>query len=178
MKTIWKVIYLTVLGFLAVSCYDDSALWNSMEEYENRLASLESKYETLNGEISSLKTLVSAFQQGDYITSVSPIKENGKEIGYEITFATHGTISILHGQDAVPATTPMIGIKKDTDGVYYWTIDGEWLLDEAGQKVKAVGTDGKDGSAGSQGAQGNPGAPGPDGITPKLKIENEYWFLL
>ena len=177
MKKLLIIIGLAMLGLLAVSCYDDSALWNSMEEYENRLASLESKYETLNGEISSLKTLVSAFQQGDYITSVSPIKENGKEIGYEITFATHGTISILHGQDAVPATTPMIGIKKDTDGVYYWTIDGEWLLDEAGQKVKAVGTDGKDGSAGSQGAQGNPGAPGPDGITPKLKIENEYWYV-
>jgi hypothetical protein len=25
---------------------------------------------------------------------------------------------------------PIIGVKKDTDGIYYWTLDGEWLTDE------------------------------------------------
>ena len=72
MKRILTLVSLAVLGLFVSSCYDDSALWNSMKEYEDRLATLESRYETLNGEVSSLKTLVSAVQQGDYITSVVP----------------------------------------------------------------------------------------------------------
>ena len=56
-------------------------------------------------------------------------------------------------------------MKKDTDGIYYWTLDGEWLTDEKGNKVKAQGTDGKDGVDGEDGTNGK------DGITPQLKIE-------
>ena len=180
MKKILTIISLAILGLMAVSCYDDSALWNSMKDYENRLASLEAKHDALNGEVSSLKTLVAAMQQGDYVTSIVPVKEAGKEVGYTITFAKNGTITIKNGTDAESGTTPKIGVKKDTDGIYYWTVDGNWLLDEAGKKVKASGTDGKDGAAGTPGAegsQGTPGTPGADGITPKLKIENEYWYV-
>ena len=155
MKRILTLVSLAVLGLFVSSCYDDSALWNSMKEYEDRLATLESRYETLNGEVSSLKTLVSAVQQGDYITSVVPVKEAGKEVGYTITFAKNGTITIKNGTDAESGTTPKIGVKKDTDGIYYWTVDGNWLLDEAGKKVKASGTDGKDGAAGTPGAEGS-----------------------
>ena len=62
-------------------------------------------------------------------------------------------------------------MKKDTDGIYYWTLDGEWLTDEKGNKVKAQGTDGKDGVDGEDGTNGK------DGITPQLKIENGRWML-
>lgn len=55
---------------------------------------------------------------------------------------------------------PIIGVKKDTDGIYYWTLDGDYLTDEKGNKVKAQGTDGGD-----------------TGVTPQLKIENDYWFV-
>ena len=63
---------------------------------------------------------------------------------------------------------------KDTDGIYYWVIDGEWLLDSKGDKIKAVGVDGVDGSNGSNGEDGTNGV---DGITPRLKIENDYWYV-
>ena len=53
-------------------------------------------------------------------------------------------------------------MKKDTDGLYYWTIDGEWLLDGEGYKVQASAKDGTNGD---------------NGITPQLKIENEYWYV-
>ena len=43
--------------------------------------------------------------------------------------------------------------------MYYWTLNGDWLTDEKGNKVKAQGTDGK------------------DVITPQLKIENGRWML-
>ena len=59
----------------------------------------------------------------------------------------------------------MIGVAQDTDGIYYWTVDGNWLLDENGQQVKAVGTDGQNGSNGQ------------DAVTPQLKIESDKWWV-
>ena len=83
----------------------------------------------------------------------------------------------------IAETIPVIGVRKDTDGCYYWTLDGEWLTDEKGNKVKAQGTDGKDGvdgedgNDGADGEDGTDGTNGKDGITPQLKIENGRWML-
>ena len=65
-------------------------------------------------------------------------------------------------------------MKQHTDGIYYWTLDGDWLLDSNGNKIKSVATDGTDGEDGLDGA---PGSDGKDGITPQLKIEDDYWFV-
>ncbi|MBE6182592.1 MAG: hypothetical protein E7148_07885, partial [Rikenellaceae bacterium] len=66
------------------------------------------------------------------------------------------------------------------DNIYYWTVNGEWLLDENGNKIKAEGKDGKDGENGQNGTNGTNGTNGEngkDGITPQLKIENDYWMI-
>ena len=89
--------------------------------------------------------------------------------GYIIHFSDGSTATIKNGKNSEDA--PIIGVKKDTDGIYYWTLDGEWLTDEKGNKVKAQGTDGKDGVDGEDGTNGK------DGITPQLKIENGRWML-
>ena len=156
---------------------------------------LKEEVEQLNANIEALQTIVNALQAKDYVTSVVPIVENGVEVGYKITFEKSGEIIVYHGADGKDGAdgndgadgkdgkdgyTPVIGIRQDADGIYYWTLDGEWLLDENGQKVKAVGTDGQDGSNGSNGqdgAAGTPGADGKDGITPQLKIENGKWYV-
>lgn len=127
-----------------------------------------------NTNLSALQTIVTALQNNDYITSVDPLTENGKVVGYTIKFAKSNPIVIYNGKDGadgVDGNTPVIGVKKDTDGIYYWTLDGEWLTDEKGNKVKAQGTDGKDGVDGEDGTNGK------DGITPQLKIENGRWML-
>ena len=81
--------------------------------------------------------------------------------------------------------TPVISVKKDIDGIYYWTVNGEWLIVD-GNKVKAVGTDGADGENGTDGKDGEDGVDGEngldgtdgkDGITPKFKIEDGYWYI-
>ena len=43
-----------------------------------------------------------------------------------------------------------IGVKEGEDGILYWTIDGEFLLNN-GEKVQAVGINGKDGINGEDG---------------------------
>ena len=128
----------------------------------------------MNTNISSLQTIVTALQKNDYVTNVTPIMQNGKEVGYTIAFSKSNPITIYHGKDG---HTPVIGVKQDTDGRYYWTLDGDWLTDDSGNKIKAEGTDGKDGTDGSNGEDGQPGQDGADGVTPQLKIEDGYWYI-
>ena len=167
------LITLALVASLALtSCsnttFDDSQLWKSIGELELRVKNLEELCKQLNTNISALQTLVDALQSNDFVTSVTPIMEEGVEVGYTITFSKSQPITIYHGKDGEDGYTPQIGVAKDDDNIYYWTIDGEWLLDANGNKIKAVGSDGKNGSIGQDGA---------DGITPKLKIQNGYWYV-
>jgi hypothetical protein len=115
----------------------------------------------MNTNIVSIQTIVNVQQSGDYITGIVEVKKDGKVIGYTITFGKHEPITIYNGEDG-SATAPIIGVAKDTDGVYYWTLNGEWLLDDNGNKLPVSGKDGQNGANGSM---------------PQLKIEEGYWYV-
>lgn len=176
---------LAVVAF--TSCkYDDDDIWNSVHGLENRVAKLEELCKQMNTNISSLQTIVTVLQKNDYVTCITPVMQDGKEVGYTITFSKSNPITIYHGKDGQngedgtdgkDGVTPTIGVKQDTDGIYYWTLDGDWLTDEHGDKIKAEGKDGADGSDGEDGSDGTDGTNGKDGITPQFKIENDYWFI-
>lgn len=186
MKNLFTCLLVLVASSL-LACtepYDDTAIRSDIEDLKERVTKLEELCTQMNNNISSLQAIVAALQNQDYITNVTPIVENGETIGYTITFAKGTPITIYHGQDGKDGSNgengkdssyiPVIGVKKDTDNIYYWTLDGEWLLDENGNKIKAVGTDGQDGNDGAIGPQG---PEGEQGITPQLKIENDYWYV-
>ena len=170
-----KLLFITALlcAVLCSSCgdeYDDSALRNDLNSLEARVAKLEEMCKQMNTNISSLQSIVNALQNNDYVTGVTPITKNGEEIGYTITFSKSKPITIYHGEDGADgkdgnSVAPVIGVKKHTDGIYYWTLNGEWLTDANGNKIKAQGADGTDGTNGD------------DGVTPKLKIEDDYWYV-
>ena len=205
-------LLLIILCTLTFSCnrYDDSPIWSELEDLKDRVARLEALCETMNSNISALDEIVSALQGNEYVTEITDITEDGKIIGYTITFSKRGRVAIYHGKDGADGApgapgqdgkdgtdgkdghTPTIGVRKDTDGIYYWTLDGKWLTDYEGNKIPTTGKDGADGQPGAPGADGQPGAPGADGedgeqgqpgqngedgITPLLKIEDEYWYI-
>ena len=168
-----------VCAAILSSCdkYDDSKVWDTLNDHENRIQHLEELCAQMNTNISSLQTIVNALQQKDFITTVAPINKDGKEVGYSITFSSGKSITIYHGndgkngsdgedgkdgKDGTDGHTPIIGVKQASDGVYYWTVDGEWLLDADGNKIKAQSADSENGE---------------DGITPQLKIEADYWYV-
>lgn len=196
-KILFAIVLATTLALTSCSeAFDDSLIWDKLNEYgesikdhEKRIAALEELCKQMNTNISSLQTLVNALEKRDYITSVAPVRKDGEVVGYTITFANSDTITIYHGEDGKDGTngtngkdgyTPQIGVMKDTDGVYYWTLDGEWLLDAKGNKIKAQGSDGQNGTNGNNGTNGSDGQDGQngqDGVTPRLKIENDYWYV-
>lgn len=81
------------------------------------------------------------------------------------------------GVDGISPEAPVIGVKLHSDGLYYWTLNGEWLLDDAGNKLLAQGIQGPQGEQGPQGGQGIQGPQGIAGITPLFKIEDGYWYI-
>jgi uncharacterized repeat protein (TIGR02543 family) len=154
----------------------------------------------MNTNITSLQTIVDVLQSNDFITGIVEIKKDGEVVGYTITFGKHDPITIYHGQDGQDGAdgkdgqdgqngstnAPVIGVAQDTDGVYYWTLNGEWLLDDNGNKLPVSGKDGQngtngsngqDGADGKDGQDGADGQDGKDGITPQLKIEDGYWYV-
>ncbi len=151
---------LAILTIVAISfsgcVYDDTALVGRVDNLEDRVDALEKLCKEVNTNISAMQTIVNALQNNDYVTSVTTITENGEAIGYTITFAKSQPITIYHGKDG---DTPVVGVKQDSDDIYYWTLNGEWLLDANGNKIEVQGAEGK------------------NGITPQLKIENDYWYI-
>ena len=149
-------------GFSCTEEYDDTWIKEAIEDLQDRVTNLEDWCQTANSNISSLRSLATALEECDYITGVTPVTENGVEIGYTITFKDAPAIIIYHGQDGEKgdsASVPMIGVSKGDDGRYYWTqtvgdADPEFILDEAGKKIAA------------------------SGMAPRLSVDSEgYWLI-
>ncbi len=137
--------------------YDDTELRNDIENLEERVASLEAWQKSVNTNIQSLQSLVAALENENFITNVVPVIENDVEVGYKITFRAGDPIVIRHGANG---STPLIGVAKDTDGIYYWTLDGQPLLDDAGNKLPVTG------------AKGDPGETGAAATAPQVRINS------
>ena len=147
------------LSCLACSKYDDSALYNLIAKLDQRLVAVEEHVKKANEDIKTLKSLVSAASQGKTITEVKKTDE-----GYDLTFSDKQVISIKMGRDGMDGHSPKISVALD-GGVYYWQLDGKWLLDTQGQKVRVSGETGPQGIPGKDGATGPQGIPGKDGAT-------------
>ena len=213
---VWAVTVCTLAGI--AGCYDDSELRALLENRERRLVALEQECSKMNTNIASLQVILNALQENDYISSTAPIVKDGKTIGYTLTFTHRGTVTVYHGQDGAngldgkdgkdgqdgkngkdgkSGSVPRISVRQDVDGVWYWTLNGEWMLDVQGNKLQAVGKDGQngkdgkdgqdgqagkdgkdgqDGKDGKDGQAGKDGKDGKDGVTPLLKIENNAWY--
>lgn len=85
-----------------------------------------------------MQLAVDALKSQDRIVSVEPLPDNA---GFVVEFENAGKINVyngIDGKDGVDGKTPVIGVQKDeADGQYYWTIDGEPMLDN-GKKIPAT----------------------------------------
>ena len=156
--------------------YDDSALWDKVNDHEERLAALEKWQEQTNQSIAAMQELLNTT---DMITGVSAVTEDGETVGYTITFLHSDPITIYNGAkgedgaDGADGQTPQIGLAQAEDGNWYWTLNGELLTDAQGNPIRANGLDGADGEDGEDGATGPEGPQGNDGTsapTPQILL--------
>ena len=117
---------------------------------------LQQQVRQLNINLAALTRIVSALQDNDYLISTTPFVEDGVPVGWLLNFSKSGLVVIY---SSGVSESPQIGVRQDSDGVYYWTLDGEWLLSDDGSKVRAEGP------------------MGADAVPPRLKIEEQYWWI-
>lgn len=216
----YLLLLFTIGLFTGCNDYDDGKLWDSVNDLETRLSVLEKQCKEMNTNIESMKVIVEVLQSNDYVTNVTVVAENGVEIGYKVDFKVHPSIMIYHGkagetprigengnwwigtedtgvkakgEDGKDGVTPVIGIKQDVNGIYYWTQkigDGEstWILDSEGKKVKATGEKGDTGQIPYIGSNGNwwigssdtgvkaTGEEGQNGLTPSIGNNGNWWI--
>jgi hypothetical protein len=190
MKKFPCILMLVLLTLGGCSKYDDNSIRNEVGDLKNRVATLEQWATTVNSNISALQNLVSALQNMDYITGVTAFASPAPG-GYVISFVKGGNVTIFNGTDGQNGTggkegtggkdgtdgrdgidgrdgeSPQISLRQDTDGVYYWTLNGEWIL-AGGNKMRVTGERGSDGSNGQDGH---------NGLTPQLQINSGIWEI-
>ena len=148
-------VSVAVLALAFAACsddYDDSALWDAVNGNTERIEALEAWQDEVNGNIAALQQLLNTT---DYITSVTPLTENGEEVGYVIEFHNSDPITIRHGAK---------GDKGDKG--------------DQGEQ----GEQGPQGEPGKDGEDGADGSDGEDGSTPVIGLTqgedgNWYWTL-
>lgn len=167
MKTRKTLTLLLLAALTLAACkYDDSALWEQVNQNTEelaaqaaRIAALEAWQAETNTNIEALQTLLSTT---DYITAVTPVVKDGVEVGFTISFLNTPAITIYHGtkgDKGDKGDTPQIGAAQAEDGNWYWTLNGEFLTDTDGNPIRANGT---------QGGQGDQGPAGDDAPLPQL----------
>ena len=150
-KFILSTCAVVIMTLSACSEKDEGPLGNTDDKKDEQYKEV---CDQVNTNIESIRSLVGLLKGDDIIESVTPIKEGDKEVGYIFGIAPNQSISIYTDNKTA---SPAIGVKPDDIGDYYWTLNGEWLLDDAGKKIFCNGAS--------------------YSILPKLKVEDGNWML-
>ena len=149
------LIFTMLATLIGCGQYDDSELKSDINDLKSRMAALEKQCKNMNENLTSLQAIVNASQKQDGIVSVTDLPDGQ---GYSVKFVSGKVIYLYNGTNGTGSSTPKISVRQDSDGIYYWTVDGEWLIVD-GKKVRASATDGK------------------DAVTPQFKIEDGFWYV-
>ena len=165
-----RILYalLPAVALLMAACdkYDDSELRGEMNDIRSRVENLEALCSKINGNVSSIQTLLENINAKVAIDRVLTLENNE---GYLITFSNGSSITVYNGLDGKDG-------KDGTNGK-----DGVNGKDGADGKDGVDGKDGKDGVDGKDGKDGNDGKDGKDAEAPVIGVKAEesvlYWTL-
>ena len=177
-------ILTAALALTSCQKFDDTAIWNKLNEQTTELSSQESRIKTIeqqlaryNTDIASVKTVVEKIGAGIVVKQCIPFSLNGAT-GYTLSFSDGTTATVYDGKDGTDGGVPVVSFAS-VDGMLYWTIDGKLLKDQDGKPVPVKGEKGDKGDDGKNGADANPNAgtatPGTPGKSPVLRISGGNW---
>lgn len=139
---VWMVA--SLLSSTSCSKYDYT---DELQDLGKRVEWLENQTLEINKEIALIQQLMNSIEQRGYITSVKQnedgtstiIFNNGKS--YTLRNGRQGE----DGEDGKPLTLQLAVAQDPVDGLWYWTLGSEWLLNGAGERMRAGAADGEDG---------------------------------
>lgn len=108
------------------------------EEIKKQLEALEVRIDAIDA----------LLNDGIIVKSITPFADREGKSGYDLVYTQNGTQTTIQLYNGKDGKVPDIGIKKDTDGNFYWTLDGEYITDGEGIPVRANGNDGSEGATG------------------------------
>ena len=190
-KNIIRLAVGAVCCLLTVTACDNK-FGDDLRSLGYRVEILEESVLQMNNSIEALQAIITTIQTNGYVTNV----QRNSDGTTTLTF-NNGTIVTLRdgrigydgqdgqdgqdGRDGQEAEL-LVGVWQDIDGMWYWTVNGEWLLDANGNKVRAGAVDGQDGQDGRDGLNGRDGhdgrdgvdgKDGKDGIVPQVRINDD-----
>lgn len=177
LRTFFLVAITAIMGGTMTSCNDYQ---NDIDALDKRVYRLEHLVDSINKNLDGLAMLINAQADGWLITGMAELPDgNGYIVNFGKLDKTTGklstkpedkkTITIYNGLDA---NAPDLSVRYDpTDGNYYWVVNGTWVLDPDGNRIRVNGKDGKDGKDGQDGKDGSSTAP-------KVRINDYgYWEM-
>lgn len=136
-----KLSYLLLIGVMCCTCFlsackDDEVI----EPGAPSVPKAGTAVENINTNVSALRRLIEAKQQGLAVKSYNPVN-NGTSYTIELfdgtSFSVFTQVAALEGGGETVVYSPNVGVKMNNDE-YYWTIDNEWLTFDSHEKVKVV----------------------------------------
>ena len=168
----WTMVLLSGV-FVLAACdfeYDDTKIWERVNDLEKRVKNLESQVSSFNSEIASIQRLVNAVNGVVTIKNVVQTAD-----GYVITFSDGRSITLTNGQDGRDGQNGQNGL----DGSTPYIKNGNWWIGNTDTGVSAVGrngANGRDGQDGRDGLDGQNGQNGADGLTPYIGNNGNWWI--
>lgn len=139
--------------FLAAFSACTGPVQAELDETHVKLQALQELVGAVNRDLTTLDLIVKELDDGH---TILPESLRLTEDGYEVSFRDGKKVFIPFGKDGTDGRTLIpVGV-KDEDGVYWWQVDGEWLLDAEGNRIRAGAT---------------------DGIPPQFWVEGENWYI-
>jgi regulator of extracellular matrix RemA (YlzA/DUF370 family) len=150
--SILSLLLLAVL--LPVGCH--TQIDSDIRVLERRIDKLEQRCNDMNTTLSGIKTMLDNLNKYEFITDIKAFYSNGVVAGYTISFTHSDPIVLYNGTDA---ETPILGVKKGEDGVWYWSVrypsqsEATFVTDNFGIRIPT------------------------DAGSPLIKIENGHWMV-
>lgn len=151
MKTAKKttIVLLSLLLCLLVTSCDKYNYTEDLQGLGKRVEILEETLRNMNLDIEALNLIIATIESNGYVTKVTENLDGT----YLITFNNGETITLRDGKKGKDGEDGKeidfhIGVAQDSDGSWYWTMNGQWILDKDGNKMRAGAKDGRDGRDG------------------------------
>ena len=159
-RHIFRSVLLVLLAFSSFSCEeredntdDLEQIRQQLREHEEQIQALKLAVERLNQDISAIRSVLGELNTGGYVTGVSEEVREETVVGYSLSFNDGRGVYLR--TSAAQEQAPSVSVRKDTDGLYYWTLNGKWLKDQYGRQI----------------------AVSDEGSSPMLRVEEGAWSI-